>query len=92
MINNMKSYGSIGIAVVTVFISLITQWAVFGVRLSNVESRQDRQSAAIVSLQDNVAQQQANYAALSAKIDALTDNVSYIRSRIDSAIKSNVVQ
>lgn len=83
----LKSYGSIGLAVMTVIVSLITQWAVFGVRISNIEARQDRQGTALQSVQDSLTQQLANYAALAAKLDALNESVLYIRNRIDSAIK-----
>lgn len=83
----LENYVSIAIAIVTVIVSLIAQWSVFGVRLSNVETRQDRQAAVILTMQDSLTTQIANYAALSAKIDALNDNVNYIRARIDSAIK-----
>lgn len=83
----IENYGAIGVAIATVVASLITQWAVFGVRLSAVESRQDNQEATLTALQTSLTTQIANYAALSAKIDALTDNVNYIRNRIDSVVK-----
>lgn len=83
----LKNYWPIMISAVTIVVSIATQWAIFGSRLAAVESRQDRQGTAISALQDATTQQQANYAALSAKLDALSDNVSYIRSRIDNALK-----
>lgn len=71
-------------ALAIVIASVIAQWSVFGVRLTNIEQRQDRQGATIVSLQSSVADVQTQYAALNAKLDALGDNVLYIRNRIDN--------
>lgn len=81
----VKAYGSIALAITTVMVSLVTQWAVYGIRIANVESRQDRQAAAIMVIQGQITDQVANYAALQAKLDAIKDNVDYIRSRIDRA-------
>lgn len=78
----LKTYGSIVIAVVTVCVSLVAQWAVFTVRLSNIEGRQDRQTEAIQKLQDSDKSQIAIAATLSAKVDAIADNVNFIRDRI----------
>lgn len=78
-----RTYGSLLIALATIIVSLVAQWAVFGTRLTAAEQREDRQGTAITALQNTLTQQQADYAALSAKIDGISDNVSYIRSRID---------
>lgn len=80
-----KSYGSISLAIVTVIVSLIGQWAVLGTRVSAVEDRQDRQGESITDIKAQLATQAANYAELKAKIDAMSDNINYIRSRIDRA-------
>lgn len=72
-------------AIALVIASVIAQWAVFGVRLDNIEGRQDRQGTAITDLQDQLTQTQSQYAALNAKVDAVSDNVLYIRQRIDEA-------
>lgn len=82
----IENYWPITLSVITVGVSIATQWAIFGSRLTAVELRQDRQGSAITSLQSSLTQQQADYAALSAKIDAMSDNVSYIRTRVDSII------
>lgn len=79
----IKSYGSIGLAIVTVIVSLITQWAVFGVRLSGVEDRQNRQGTTISTLQIQVTGLANDISGIKAKVDAINDNVNYIRNRID---------
>lgn len=79
----LKSYGSIGLAIATVLVSLITQWAVFGVRLSAVEQRQDRQGTTITTLQGQVTGLANDISGIKAKVDAINDNVNYIRNRID---------
>lgn len=71
--------------VVLVVVSLAAQWAILGQRVSATEARLDRQGAAIVTLQQSDTERQAQYAALSAKLDALGDNVLYIRNRIDAS-------
>lgn len=70
--------------VVLVVISLAAQWAILGQRVSTIEGRQDRQGQAITALQASDTERQAQYAALSAKIDAVNDNLLYIRNRIDA--------
>lgn len=72
-------------AIVLVIASVVAQWAVFGVRLDNIEQRQDRQGNSIQTLQATVSTVQTQYAALNAKLDAIDSNVNYIRSRIDKA-------
>ena len=72
-------------ALVIVFASVVGQWYVFTARLDNIEARQDRQGTALQDLQTSVAGVQTQYAALSAKLDAIDSNVNYIRSRIDAA-------
>lgn len=71
-------------AIVIVTASVVAQWAVFSTRLDTIEQRQDRQGTAITGLQSSVADVQTQYAALNAKLDALNDNVLYIRNRIDN--------
>lgn len=73
-------------ALAIVLSSVIAQWAVFGVRLDNIEARQDRQGTAISTLQASVAEVQNQYSALNAKVDAVGSNVDYIRNRIDRAL------
>lgn len=83
----LKSYGSIIIAIITIIASLIFQWAVFGVRLMSVESAVTDLKSINIDLQRQVSDQKANYAKQDAKIDAIAENVSYIRSRVDAATK-----
>lgn len=73
-------------AIALVLASVVAQWSVFGVRLDNIEARQDRQGTAIADLQNQVTTTQTQYAALDAKVDAMNDNILYIRQRIDAAI------
>lgn len=68
-----------------VVISLAAQWAILGQRVSAAEQQLDRQGASIITLQANDREREAQYAALNAKLDALNDNVLYIRNRIDTA-------
>lgn len=82
----LKTYWQIIFAVVSIVVSLTAQWAILGIRIAAVEQRQDRQGNAITDMQSQLSQQAANYAELKAKIDAVSDNVSYIRSRIDSVV------
>lgn len=79
----IKSYGSIGVAIATVAISLITQWAIFGVRLTNLEQRQDRQGTTIVTIQTQVTGLANDISGIKATLGAINDNVNYIRNRID---------
>lgn len=71
--------------VVLVVISLAAQWAILGQRVEAAEGRLDRQGNAITALQASDREREAQYAALNAKLDALNDNVLYIRNRIDNA-------
>lgn len=75
---------TIVLSVMTVIVSLVAQWALLGYRITAVEQRQDRQGSAITDIQTTLSSQAAEYAALEAKIDAISDNVDYIRSRIDN--------
>lgn len=66
---------------------IISTWAIFGVRLSGLESLQDKQGEAVKELQQRVSVSEVNYAKLDAKIEGIKDDVTYIRNRIDSAVK-----
>lgn len=79
----LKSYGSIGIAAVTIVVSLVTQWAIFGVRLASVEERQNRQGTTITSLQAQVTGLANDISGMKEKLNSINDNVNYIRNRID---------
>lgn len=81
----LKSWGFLIIPIVSALITISGVWATFGVRLSGVEARQDRQGTAITNLQDADKGQVANYAELKAKVDIMIDDIRYIRSRIDRA-------
>lgn len=83
MQENVTRYWPIFFSLTSILVSLIAQWAILGTRITAIEGRQDRQGAAITTIQDQVARQAADYAALAAKIDSINDNVNYIRSRID---------
>lgn len=73
--------------IILVVVSIIAQWSVLGLRIGNVEARQDRQSEAIMQVQKDIVAQAVSTGKLEAKIDAIGDSVSYIRSRIDAVTK-----
>lgn len=75
------------VALIAAAISFVSMYAVDNYRLNTLSDRQDRQRTAITAIQDQITTQATNYAALSAKLDALGDNVLCIRNRIDSAVK-----
>lgn len=79
----IKNNPSIVITVCTVVISIVTQWAVLGQRITAIEERQNRQGEAITDVKAQLATQASNYAELKAKIESMSDNINYIRSRID---------
>lgn len=70
--------------VVLVVVSLAAQWAILGQRVKSVEEHQDRQDITVAALQVSVSAVQTQYASLSAKLDAIDQNVNYIRTRIDA--------
>lgn len=75
------------VALIAAIFSFVSMYAVDNYRINSLQDRQDRQGTVIATLQSQQTEQATNYAALSAKLDALGDNVLYIRSRIDSAVK-----
>ena len=85
--DTIRSYWPIFISLAGILVSLVAQWAVFGVRLNALEDKQDKQEQSIMAVRDLQVLQTANYAELKAKLESVGDNVNYIRSRIDSATK-----
>lgn len=84
MIDWLKSNGlTLTIVVAGIVASYSINTALYGYRLSSVEARQDRQGVSITAMQATLADVQSQYAAINAKLDAMSDNVNYIRSRID---------
>lgn len=83
----IKNNPSIVITIATIAVSIATQWAVLGQRITSIEERVDRQGQAITDVKAQLVTQAAQYAELKAKIEAISDNVSYIRNRIDRAIQ-----
>lgn len=75
------------VAIILAGVSFVSMYAVNSYRIQALEDRQDRQGTAVMLLQSQQTDGIANYAALDAKLDAVIDNVSYIRSRIDSIVK-----
>lgn len=63
--------------------TIISTFTLYGVRISAVEARVDRQGTAIATMQTALASQQSQYSALNAKLDAMNDLLVYIRSRVD---------
>lgn len=70
-------------AIVIVTASVVAQWSIFSTRLTAIEQRQDRQGDSIQTIQNSLSDVQTQYAGLNAKLDGISDNVSYIRSRLD---------
>lgn len=68
-------------------ISFVSIYAVNNYRLNTLETRQDRQAEQIQGVRDQVNDQGRSIVAMQTKIDAINDNVNYIRSRIDAAVK-----
>lgn len=83
----IKNNPSVVITVATIAISIVTQWAVLGQRISSIEERQNMQGASIISIQAQIQAQATDSAELKAKIEAINDNIVYIRNRIDRAIQ-----
>lgn len=83
----IKQYWPIFFSIATVLVSILAQWTLLGYRISSVEARQDRQSTAITTIQSQLSSQASDYAALNAKLDAIDDNVTYIRQRLDDTTR-----
>lgn len=83
MNDTLTKYWPILFSLSSILISLVAQWAILGQRITAIEARQDRQSTAVLALQTQTSDLSNNYATLAAKLDAINDNVNYIRSRID---------
>lgn len=64
-------------------VTMISTFALYGIKIQNLEERADRQGVALTTVQTSLANTQSQYAALSAKIDAMNDLLIYIRNRID---------
>lgn len=75
------------VAIILAIISFVSIYAVNNYRLNALEDGQNKQDGKIMVLQSQQVESAANYAALSAKLDAVNDTVNYIRSRIDSLAK-----
>lgn len=75
-------------ALIIVAASVIGQWAVFGVRLDSIEARVERQGTSISDIRSSLAETQNQYAALEAKLEGIDQNVNYIRTRLDAALRN----
>lgn len=78
--NAIKTYWPLAL----VASSIIAQWAVFGIRIQNVEDRLDRQTTAIAEVRSQLTETQNQYAALNAKLDGIDKKVDYILNRVDA--------
>lgn len=83
MTDYIKAYWPIFMSVATVLVTLVMQWAVFGYRISNIESRQDQQANTISEMQKQVTGLASDITGVKVKVDLINDNVNYIRNRID---------
>lgn len=79
----IERYWPMVVTIVTVLLGVGAQWAVYGLQISDLRATQARQAVDIANLQTQVSLQASEYASLKATIDAINDNVTYIRSRID---------
>lgn len=82
----IKIYWPVFFSVLTIIISITAQWAVFGIRLTAMEERQNRQGEAITEIRAQQSMQAAQYAALNAKLDTMNDTLNYLRSRVDRSL------
>lgn len=75
-------------ALILVVSSVVAQWAVFGVRLDNLEQGVDTNTLAISETRTQLAETQNQYAALEAKLEGIDANVTYIRTRLDAVLRN----
>lgn len=75
------------VAIILAVTSFVSIYAVNNYRIGTIEDRQDRQGTAIINLQSQQTDQAKDIASIKASVDSIKDNVSYIRSRIDVAVK-----
>lgn len=84
----LKNNGlSIGIAIAGIIATYSINTALYGYRLGTLEDRQDRQGISIQALQTAQALQASQYAELKATLNAVNDNVNYIRTRVDQSFR-----
>lgn len=75
------------VAIILATVSFVSIYAVNNYRLSSLEDRQNRQGTAIAAIQTQQTDQAKDIASIKASVDSIKDNVNYIRSRIDAAVK-----
>ncbi len=78
----IRTYWPIFVTILTLAVTAFTNDAIQTYRISSLEGRQDRQAASIMAVQTTLATQASDAARLAAKIDAISDNVNFIRDRI----------
>jgi len=81
--NFLKSYWNIVFTVITCIITLTAGYYSYGFRIQAMEERQDRQDLAIVKLQSDVSDFKTSIARLEANVTNLSNNVDYIRTKLD---------
>ncbi len=79
----IRTYWPIFVTIVTLAVGLYINDSIQNVRITALEVRQDRQATAIMTLNTQMTNVVTNFAALSSKVDAINENVTYIRNRID---------
>lgn len=75
-------------AIIIVSASVIGQWAVLGTKVTGVEERVGNLETADISFREELNANKSDVAALNAKVDAVSENVTYIRSRIDQVLRN----
>lgn len=74
---------SIAVIAVTITGNYLVNTALYGYRLSSLEARQDRQGVSIAAIQVQVTGLSNDVSSMKATINSISDNVNYIRNRID---------
>lgn len=83
MSNFFRQYWPLAVTLLTTLAAVASSYAIYGFRIAALEARQDRQGATIASIQTQLTTQAQNYAELKATLQAMSDNLNYIRNRVD---------
>lgn len=79
----IKIYWPIFVTLVTLAVAMVVRDTGNEARITALESRTDRQGTAIMVLQGQVTTLANDVSSMKATLDAVNQNVSYIRNRID---------
>jgi len=79
----VKNYWPIFVTIVTMGVTMVVRDTNNEARISALESRADRQGNSIMTLQVQVTNLSTDVSGIKATLDAVNQNVTYIRNRID---------